>query len=402
MMLPITYGGGSNLKTAEALLSGHPIIATSKALRGYEMFAAWPGVIIAETRDAFCTGMRRVLSGEALSPPQGDRLDAIVWDQTLQPIVNLVRGLAAASGSHSSAGTAVRAPEAPEPPTTNVGLGIQDVTAEVTPPVSNRSDFECHAALLAQFHNRYGILPDYERILECGYGRVVSPGDTVFDVGAHAGRHTAILYDLVGPGGLVLAFEPLPHLAMALKNKGFDHRVHIHECALSDFAGRASFTYMRGTPEESGLRERTANRPQQADPTTIDVEVRQLDEFLPDIRSLSFVKIDIEGSEVACLRGAKRLLERFRPFVSVEYGKPAYSAYGLTARSLYDTAESLGYQISDLFGAICPDLPIWERVCDLSYWDWFLVPRERVAEWRVRQTDGRCGHVDQLPSCRNL
>ncbi len=253
----------------------------------------------------------------------------------------------------------------------------------------NRGDFECHAALLTQFHSQYGIVPDYEYILECGYRRVIPVDATVIDVGAHAGRHTTIFSDLVGPGGAVLAFEPLPHLAKALRDRGFDHRVQIHECALSDFAGCSSFTYMRGTPGESGLRERISNAPLQADPVTIEVKVRQLDEFLPDISSLCFVKIDIEGGEVACLRGATKLLRRFRPFVSVEYGKPSYSVYGLTARSLYDIAESLDYRIADLFGAICPNLSAWEDACDRSYWDWFLVPREREHEWYFRITNAQ-------------
>jgi FkbM family methyltransferase len=245
------------------------------------------------------------------------------------------------------------------------------------------SDFECHAALLARFHSEYGIVPDYEHILECGYRRIVPESATVIDVGAHAGRHTAIFYDLVGPDGLILAFEPLPHLATALRGRGFDCRVRIHQCALSDFSGHSSFTHMRGTPGESGLRERTSNYPQQADPIQIDVQVRQLDEFLAEIPNLCFIKLDIEGGEVACLRGATKTLARFRPFISVEYGKPSYSVYGLTARSLYDVAQSLDYQIADLFGAICPSLPAWESACDRSYWDWFLVPRERVGEWRA-------------------
>ena len=147
----------------------------------------------------------------------------------------------------------------------------------------DRGDFECHAALLAQLHSQYGVVPDYEYILECGYRRIIPVDATVIDVGAHAGRHTTIFSDLVGPGGTVLAFEPLPHLAMALRDRGFDHRVQVHECALSDFAGCSSFTYMRGTPGESGLRERISNAPLQADPVTIEVRVRQLDEFLPDL-----------------------------------------------------------------------------------------------------------------------
>ena len=99
MLLPITYGGGSNLKTAEALLAGRPIVATAKAFRGCEAFTDTPGVIIAETEEAFSAAMRRVLSGDVPSPPKDERLGSIVWDQTLQPIVNLVREVAAACHS---------------------------------------------------------------------------------------------------------------------------------------------------------------------------------------------------------------------------------------------------------------------------------------------------------------
>lgn len=37
--LPIPYGGGSNLKTAEALVSGRPVVGTSVSFRGFEDFA---------------------------------------------------------------------------------------------------------------------------------------------------------------------------------------------------------------------------------------------------------------------------------------------------------------------------------------------------------------------------
>jgi glycosyltransferase involved in cell wall biosynthesis len=90
MLLPITYGGGSNLKTAEALLAGRPVIATAKAFRGCEVFTDMAGIIIAETERAFSDAIRRVLSGEVPSPPQDARLASIVWDKTLQPIVDLV------------------------------------------------------------------------------------------------------------------------------------------------------------------------------------------------------------------------------------------------------------------------------------------------------------------------
>jgi len=245
------------------------------------------------------------------------------------------------------------------------------------------SDFEAHAKLLARLH-ACGSVPDYERILESSYRNLIDFGSTVIDIGTHEGRHTEVFSGLVGPNGAVLAFEPLPYLARALEERCINH-VRVFEFALSDFSGPSRFVHARGTPAESGLRERVYNLPQAADPVTIEVAVRKLDDFLPEIsQPVSFIKMDIEGAEVSCLRGGTRTLARFRPFVSVEYGIGAYGAYGLTARSLHDAATAIGYQIGDMFGAVCPDLRTWERVCDLSYWDWFLVPRERMKVWRAR------------------
>jgi hypothetical protein len=56
-LLPIQTGGGSNLKTAEALVSGKWVISTSVALRSFEEYRNAPGVIIADTPAAFGDAM---------------------------------------------------------------------------------------------------------------------------------------------------------------------------------------------------------------------------------------------------------------------------------------------------------------------------------------------------------
>jgi hypothetical protein len=56
-LLPIQTGGGSNLKTAEALVSGKWVITTSVALRSFEEYRNAPGVIIADTPAAFGEAM---------------------------------------------------------------------------------------------------------------------------------------------------------------------------------------------------------------------------------------------------------------------------------------------------------------------------------------------------------
>ncbi len=63
MLLPITYGGGSNLKTAEALVSGLPIVGTSQAFRSFDEYADLPGVAIADTQAAFAAAIRDLFDG---------------------------------------------------------------------------------------------------------------------------------------------------------------------------------------------------------------------------------------------------------------------------------------------------------------------------------------------------
>lgn len=256
----------------------------------------------------------------------------------------------------------------------------ESVKAYWLPARLARHRFAANAAVMRRLHRLRGF-PDYEALLERAYRSLIRAGDTVIDVGAHTGRHTAVFRELVGGAGRVLAFEPLPDVAQALRDRGFDDRVQIFQCALSDFSGRSSFVHARGTPQESGLKERLYNHPALAAPTTIEVEVRRLDEFLPLIDQLSFLKLDIEGAELSCLRGAVELVRRFRPVISVEFGGSAYGAYGETPRALFDFAAAAGYRIGDLFGGICPDLESWLRVCDTAYWDYFLVPSERCAAW---------------------
>ncbi len=91
IVLPLRRGGGSNLKTAEALDSLLPIVATPTAMRGYAEYANLEGVIVAEDVAAFAAGMRRVFEDPPPRRQPGPALDRLLWDSTLRPIVDLVR-----------------------------------------------------------------------------------------------------------------------------------------------------------------------------------------------------------------------------------------------------------------------------------------------------------------------
>ncbi len=71
----------------------------------------------------------------------------------------------------------------------------------------------------------------------------LAPGMTFYDVGANVGFFSLLAARLVGPGGLVVAWEPVPESASALRrnvaSNGFDN-VIVDERAVSSQVGRAA------------------------------------------------------------------------------------------------------------------------------------------------------------------
>lgn len=86
VLLPISSGGGSNLKTAEALSSGKWVVATSMALRSFEDFIGEPGVIVADTPGAFQDAILNVIYGAplTLNAAARDRRERLFWDRLLE------------------------------------------------------------------------------------------------------------------------------------------------------------------------------------------------------------------------------------------------------------------------------------------------------------------------------
>jgi hypothetical protein len=85
-ILPITSGGGSNLKTAEALCGGKWVIATPLALRSFEDFENEKGVLVARTSKQFRDAMLDVIYGPPLelSQEQLQKRHALYWDNLLE------------------------------------------------------------------------------------------------------------------------------------------------------------------------------------------------------------------------------------------------------------------------------------------------------------------------------
>lgn len=91
ILLPILSGGGTNLKTAEALAAGRQIIGTSHAFRGFEQWQGAPGVQLADKPDIFRNHLSKVLASPQMYPPMPQR-NELCWSAALRPALEQTLG----------------------------------------------------------------------------------------------------------------------------------------------------------------------------------------------------------------------------------------------------------------------------------------------------------------------
>ena len=94
-ILPIFHGGGSNLKTADALAGGGAVIATRKALVGYEdVVSEYPdGITVVDSPLGFRDAMRSVVNSARTGRHPTDRARHLSWAARLSPAPKALAGL---------------------------------------------------------------------------------------------------------------------------------------------------------------------------------------------------------------------------------------------------------------------------------------------------------------------
>ena len=138
----------------------------------------------------------------------------------------------------------------------------------------------------------------------------VRPGAVCVDVGANVGVYVLQFAHWSGETGRVIAFEPNPAARVTLQRhitlNGLAGRVTVVAAAVSDEAGEAVL-YASGADGRSRLAEPNIELARGVTP--IGVPVVTLDEhcMMTRIRP-DWLFIDIEGFEIAALRGARALI----------------------------------------------------------------------------------------------
>lgn len=140
------------------------------------------------------------------------------------------------------------------------------------------------------------------------------------DVGANCGIYT-VLGCATNPNLNVVAVEPVPKVCAALAGNvaqnHFDSRVIILGVALADSDGTIFFN--ESEDSTMGSLALTGYRSQRGRGRVIRVKCRTLDSIVEELNiTPDFIKIDVEGFAHLVLKGAKQVLERFRPRIVLE------------------------------------------------------------------------------------
>lgn len=151
--------------------------------------------------------------------------------------------------------------------------------------------------------HRLGI---YEFAVQQEFWRLVRAGDRVFDVGAHLGFFSCLAARAVGPEGDVVACEPNPGVIPMLRSNLERNRaanVSVVEAAVVSDDGPVRFVSDPDSPSTE------AHVAADDDAGAMVVDGVTLDSLARRFGSPSVIKIDVEGSAGAVLRGGSRVLQ---------------------------------------------------------------------------------------------
>ena len=190
--------------------------------------------------------------------------------------------------------------------------------------------------------------------------RLIRPGDTVLDVGAHIGYTVMLAAIAAGCRGLVIAWEPHPGLFRALEHNvaamSAEHRgaaVDLRNTALGSNPGKA--TLVRPPPESANdSTSRVVAEGSEPD-GDLSVSVETIDDVLgllaaqPTTTRISVMKIDAEGGELDVLAGARGALKerRIRHIVFEDHRGPSSDVMRVLRKAGYEIF-ALGWTLRGL------------------------------------------------------
>lgn len=176
---------------------------------------------------------------------------------------------------------------------------------------------------------------------------LIKPNSYFFDVGANIGLMSIpILYHI--DSCTVASFEPspnaLPFLSRTIEESRFRNRWKAIKKAANDKVGEVLFTIateaqgaydgFQDTRRAGSMREITLPA------TTLDKEWEQM-----SCPNVSTMKIDVEGAELLVLNGARKCIQKCRPYILLEWNSLNFTPYHCQPKDLLSFANDINYKV---------------------------------------------------------
>jgi FkbM family methyltransferase len=178
-----------------------------------------------------------------------------------------------------------------------------------------------------------------------GAGAVV-----IWDVGAHDGEW-ALMAREIFPAAAIHCFEIVPLVAERLAaTMAGDQALTVHALGLSDATGERTVHLNAAFETTTSLSPRHGHELFHAGTSEVPCRCVTGDLMARDTPPPTILKLDVEGHEVAVLRGAKQVLTSpgAPAMIQIEYGDTYLPSHN-TLKDVYEAVEAGGYHIGRLY-----------------------------------------------------
>lgn len=179
-------------------------------------------------------------------------------------------------------------------------------------------------------------LLDYMRLLLRHTNRL---NTIAIDVGANIGNHAIFFQTFLAD--YLIAIEPNPKI-LPLLRRNLSQNINnysIYECAVGESDGTGMIVMPKDAPDKTGMAKVVIDYNNGTIPiTTIDSIVNKWEADNNYYCTISIIKIDVEGMELAVLKGAEKAILKHKPHIFVE------AATTQEFCSLNNYLQSLGYR----------------------------------------------------------
>ncbi|NBW38356.1 MAG: FkbM family methyltransferase [Cytophagia bacterium] len=187
------------------------------------------------------------------------------------------------------------------------------------------------------------------------YKKLVRPGATIIDIGAHTGDTTVPMALACGKEGLVIALEPNPYVFKILEaNAKLNQELTNIDAlcfAATEKEGDFVFHYSDASFCNGGFLTQLKNQ-QHNHSYTLTVKGKNLQDYLYNhyqqrLPRVELLKVDAEGYDKEILKGMSKFISTYKPIIMAE----CYKKLTLPEREeLFDVISNNGYDLFYLEG----------------------------------------------------